>query len=37
MLRYFNFEPRFKLRRCRAQDLFGSQILVTAAFRGHWN
>ena len=29
MLRYFNFEPRFKLRWCRARDLFGSQIPVT--------
>ena len=25
MLRYLNFEPRFKLRWCRARDLFGSQ------------
>ena len=23
-LRYFNFESSFKLRRCRARDLFGS-------------
>ena len=29
MWRYFNFEPSFKLRWCRAQDLFGSQIPVT--------
>ena len=29
MLRYFNFEPSFKLRWCRAQDLFGPQIPVT--------
>ena len=29
MLRYFNFEPSLKLRWCRAQDLFGSQIPVT--------
>ena len=29
MLRYFNFEASFKLRWCRAQDLFGSQIPVT--------
>ena len=29
MLRYFNFEPSFKLRWCRARDLFGSQIPVT--------
>ena len=29
MLRYFNFEPSFKLRWCRAQDLFGSQIPAT--------
>ena len=29
MLRYFNFEPSFRLRWCRAQDLFGSQIPVT--------
>ena len=28
-LRYFNFESSFKLRCCRAQDLFGSQIPVT--------
>ena len=26
---YLNFEPSFKLRWCRAQDLFGSQISVT--------
>ena len=25
-LRYFNFEQSFKLRCCRARDLFGSQI-----------
>ena len=25
----FNFEPSFKLRWCRARDLFGSQIPVT--------
>ena len=29
MLRYFNFEPSFKLRWCRAEDLFRSQISVT--------
>ena len=29
MLRYFNFEPRFKLRWCRAQDLFELQIAMT--------
>ena len=29
MLRYFNFEPSYKLRWCRAQDLFGSQIPAT--------
>ena len=29
-LRYFNFEPSFKLRWCRARDLFGSQMPVTA-------
>ena len=29
MLRYFNFEPSFELRWCRAQDLFESQISVT--------
>ena len=29
MLRYFNFEPSFKLRWCCARDLFGSQIPVT--------
>ena len=29
MMRYFNFEPSFKLRWCHAQDLFGSQIAVT--------
>ena len=28
-LRYFNFEPTFKLRWCRARDLLGSQIPVT--------
>ena len=28
-LRYFNFEPSFKVRWCHAQDLFGSQIPVT--------
>ena len=27
-LRYFNFEPSFKPRWCRARDLFGSQIAV---------
>ena len=27
-LRYFNFEPCFKSRWCRARDLFGSQIPV---------
>ena len=29
ILRYFNFEPSFKLRWCCAQDLFGSQMPVT--------
>ena len=29
MLRYFNFEPSFKLQFFRARDLFGSQIPVT--------
>ena len=29
MLRYFNFEPNFKLQWCRARDLFGSQTPVT--------
>ena len=29
LLRYFNLEPSFKLRCCRARDLFGSQIPVT--------
>ena len=29
MLRYSNFEPRFKLQWCRARDLFESQISVT--------
>ena len=29
MLRYFNFEPSFKLQCCRAREVFGSQILVT--------
>ena len=29
MLRYFNFEPSFKLLWCCARDLFGSQIPVT--------
>ena len=29
MLRYFNFEASFKLRWCRVQDLFRSQIPVT--------
>ena len=29
MLRYFNFEPNFKLQWCCAQDLFGSQVPVT--------
>ena len=29
-LRYFNFEPSLKLRCCCAEDLFGSQIPVTA-------
>ena len=28
-MRYFNFEPSFKLRWYRAQDLLGSQIPVT--------
>ena len=30
LLRYFYFEPSFKLIWCRARDLFGSQIPVTA-------
>ena len=30
-MRYFNFEPSFKLLWCRARDLFGSQILVIAS------
>ena len=29
VFRYLNFEPSFKLRWCRARDLFGSQIPVT--------
>ena len=29
LLRYFNFEPSFKLQWCRARDLFRSQIAVT--------
>ena len=29
ILRYFNFEPSFKLRWCRARNLFGSQIPVS--------
>ena len=29
LLRYFNFEPSFKMRLCRARDLFVSQIPVT--------
>ena len=29
MLRYFNFEPSFKLRWCRARELFGLQFPVT--------
>ena len=29
MLRYFNLEPSFKMRWCRAQDLFGSPFSVT--------
>ena len=29
MLRYFNFEPGFKLRWCRDQQLFGSKFPVT--------
>ena len=29
ILRYFSFEPRFKLRLYRARDLLGLQILVT--------
>ena len=29
MLRYFNFDPSFKLRWCLARDLFGTQIPVT--------
>ena len=29
MLRYFNFEPSFKLRWCHAQNLFGSEIPAT--------
>ena len=28
VLRYFNFEPSFKLRWCCARDIFGSQIPV---------
>ena len=28
ILRYFSFEPSFKLRWCRDRDLFGSQISV---------
>ena len=33
MLRYFNFEPSFKLRWYRARDSFGSQIpVVTLGF-----
>ena len=28
-LRYFNFEPSFRLQWCRARDLFGLQIPVT--------
>ena len=31
MLRYFNFGPCFKLRWCRARNLFGSQIPVATA------
>ena len=26
---HFNFEPSFKLRWCRARDVFGSQVPVT--------
>ena len=34
VLRYFNFQPSFKLRWCGAQDLFGSQIPVaTGGFK----
>ena len=29
ILRYFNFERSFKLRWCRARDVFGSQIPLT--------
>ena len=29
MLRYFNYEPNFRLRWYRADDLFGSQIPMT--------
>ena len=29
MLRYFNLEPSFKLRQCRARELFGSKLAVT--------
>ena len=29
ILKYFNFEPSFKLQWCRGRDLFGSQISVT--------
>ena len=29
LLRYFSFEPSFKMRWSHAQELFGSQILVT--------
>ena len=33
ILRYFNFEPSFKLRWCRARDLFESQIpVITGGF-----
>ena len=33
LLKYFNFEPSFKLRWCCAQELFGSQIPVTTGFQ----
>ena len=34
LLRYFNFEPSFKLRWYRARDLFASQIPVTTGGGG---
>ena len=34
VLRYYNLQPSFKLRQCRAQELFGSQIPVaTGGFK----